>query len=126
MAAKNKPVSARRILVVDDNKEAADATVKLLRSIGHTVKQAYDGSSAMSLAMDFEPEFVFLDLVMPGMDGLELATELRTMFPIRPPKIIALTAFPQPAFRDAAKWAGFDEYLKKPASLETLSKVLKS
>jgi CheY-like chemotaxis protein len=116
--------AARRILVVDDNKEVADATVMMLKRMGHSAQQTYDGTAAMGLAVSYQPDFIFIDLVMPGMDGLELARELHAMFTENPPKMIALTAFPQPAFRDAAKWAGFDGYLMKPATLEQLAQVL--
>ena len=124
MPANKKTAVQRRVLVVDDNKEVANTTVKLLKSMGHIAQPAYDGTAAMGLAVSFQPEVILIDLVMPGMDGLELARELRGMFPDGPPKMIALTAYPQPAFRDAAKWAGFDGYLNKPATLEELSAVL--
>src|SRR5574338_931168 len=110
------PSHSRRVLVVDDSRHVAELTAKLLRSMGHEVHVCYDGTSAMGEAVRFQPEFVLIDLVMPGMDGLELARELRAMFPQRTPKMIAVTAFKQPAFRDAATWAGFDAYLDKPAS----------
>ncbi len=115
---------ARRVLVVDDSRQVADLTALLLRSMGHEVHVCLDGTTAMSEAVRFQPEFILVDLVMPGMDGLELARELRAMFPERTPKIVALTAYKQPAFRDAASWAGFDAYLNKPASPEELRALL--
>ena len=117
-------VATRRVLVVDDNQQVADATAKILRSMGHDVRQCYDGTTAMGEAIRFQPEFILIDLVMPGMDGLELARELHAMFPVSPPKMVALTAFKQPAFRDAATWAGFDAYLDKPAKLGELANLL--
>ncbi len=119
-----KTTNPRRVLVVDDSREVADATARILTSMGHKVMQVYDGAAAMGLAVSFQPEFVLIDLVMPGMDGLELVRELRAMFPDAAPKMVALTAFAQPAFRDAAKWAGFDAYLNKPASIAELTALL--
>ena len=115
---------ARRVLVVDDSLDVADAEANLLKSLGQIVRQANDGESAVRIAREFSPDVVFLDLVMPGMDGLEVARQLRAVNPLKVPKIIAITAFRQPAFKDAAQWAGFDAFLPKPASLEDLSKIL--
>lgn len=114
----------RRVLVVDDNKDVVEIVVKLLQSIGQMVEHAGDGAAALRVAATFRPDVVFLDLVMPGMDGLEVARQLRALNPVKPPKIVALTAFRQPAFKDAASWAGFDAYITKPASAEELSRVL--
>jgi CheY-like chemotaxis protein len=119
-----KTATPRRVLVVDDSREVADATVKMLTAMGHTAAAVYDGTSAMGMAVSFRPDFVLIDLVMPVMDGLELVRELRAMFPDAAPKMVALTAFAQPAFRDAAQWAGFDAYLNKPASLAELTNLL--
>jgi CheY-like chemotaxis protein len=121
-----KAAVPRRVLVVDDSREVADATVRILKSMGHEALPVYDGTAAMSQAVSFQPDFVLIDLVMPGMDGLELVRELRNMFPDRAPKMVALTAFAQPAFRDAAQWAGFDAYLNKPATLAELQRLLSS
>ena len=122
-AAKAPPV--RRVLVVDDDTLVAEVTARLLASIGQViVERAHDGPSAVRLAGEFKPDIVFLDLVMPGMDGLEVARQLRAMAHIKRPKIVALTAFRQPAFQDAASAAGFDGYLTKPPSAEDLAKAL--
>lgn len=117
-------LAVRRVLVVDDSADVADTEAGLLRSLGQIVQQANDGASAVRIAREFDPDVVFLDLVMPGMDGLEVARQLRTLNPMKAPKIVALTAFRQPAFKDAAQWAGFDAFVAKPASLEDLSRVL--
>jgi CheY-like chemotaxis protein len=121
---KENALPVRRVLVVDDDRELADAAVKLLKSMGQIVWQANDGATAVSMTLEFSPDVVFLDLVMPGMDGLEVARQLRDSNLVKTPKIVALTSFRQPAFRDAASWAGFDAYITKPASVEALSKVL--
>ena len=120
----DKVLPARRVLVVDDNAEMAKVAVMLLKSLGQVVRQADDGASALEIAAEFKPEVVFVDLVMPGMDGLEVGRKLRALSPKNPPKIVALTAFRQPAFRDAASWAGFDAYVTKPATAGDLAKVL--
>jgi CheY-like chemotaxis protein len=116
----------RRVLIIDDAKDVADVTVEMIRSLGHIAEAAYDGTAAMGKAVQFQPDTVLIDLVMPEMDGFELARELRAMFPGNPPKFIAYSGYKQAAFQDAARAVGFDEYLTKPASLADLEKLLGS
>src|ERR1041384_3177879 len=115
----------RRVLIIDDAKDVADVTVEMLRSLGHIAEVAYNGTTAMSKAVSFSPDIVMIDLVMPDMDGFELARELRGMFPAKPPKFVAYSGYKQAAFQDAAKAVGFDEYLAKPATLDDLERLLK-
>jgi CheY-like chemotaxis protein len=115
-----------RVLVVDDNKDLADAEAWLLKLCGQTVRQAYDGPSALRVATEFDPDIVFVDLVMPGMDGMAVARKMRNLYGAERPKIVALTGFGQPAFRDAAGAAGFDGYITKPASTIDFLEYLRS
>ncbi|HUP91918.1 MAG TPA: response regulator [Solimonas sp.] len=115
---------ARRVLVVDDNRDAANSVAALLRLCGQTVQQAYDGYAALRIASHFKPEVVFIDLVMPGMDGFALARQLRELEATRNARLVALTAFGQPAFRDAATESGMDAHLCKPASASELTSTI--
>ena len=104
-----------RVLVVDDNRDLADAEAWLLRLCGQTVQQAYDGPAALRIASVFKPDIVFIDLVMPHMNGLELARKLREL-PGAKPTIVALTGYDDTEYREGAAGAGFDGYITKPAS----------
>jgi CheY-like chemotaxis protein len=117
-------LSAHRVLVVDNNKVYADAAASLLRLLGHTVQQAYDGQSAVRIAQEFKPDAAFLDLVMPEMDGVELAAALRALPCMKNSKIFALTAFRQIASAEAVRAAGFDAIVAKPATADDLAKAL--
>jgi CheY-like chemotaxis protein/two-component sensor histidine kinase len=113
----------RRVLVVDDNRDAADSLTMLLRSKGHDVRVAYDGPAALAAAGAFGPDLVLLDLGMPGMDGYEVARRLRGMPAFAGRVIAALTGWGQEADRRRTREAGFDHHLVKPvdpAELETL------
>lgn len=116
----------RRILVVDDNRDAADALATLLRSHHQLVRQAYDGPTAVLVAEEFRPEIVFLDLVMPGTDGFAVAQSLRRLERMHTARtvLVALSARAEPAFVEASAEAGFDTHLRKPASAEVLLGVL--
>ena len=118
----------RRILVVDDNEDAASMLAALLRAHHHLVRRAYDGPSAVEAAQDFQPEFVFLDLMMPEMDGFAVAQQLREQEQMHTTRmvIVALTAHSSPAFREATAEAGFDSHLCKPAKAETVLGLLQT
>ncbi len=113
-----------RILVVDNNRIYADAAASLLRLLGHTVRQAYDGLEALQVAQELKPDAVFVDLVMPDMDGVELAAALRTLDCMKDARIYALTAFRHQASSETVKAAGFDAIVAKPATAEDLAKAL--
>ena len=109
----------RRILVVDDNQDAADALVDALRAHGLVASVAYDGPSAIESAVRFRPEAAFLDIGLPVMDGYELARQLREL--LGPAvKLLALTGYGQDRDRALSRAAGFDEHLVKPVELEHL------
>jgi CheY-like chemotaxis protein len=110
---------ARRVLVVDDNQDAADALVEALGEKGHATAVAYDGPSALEAASRVRPELAFLDIGLPVMDGYELARRLRDLFGPAI-KLVALTGYGQDKDRAAARAAGFDEHLVKPVDLERI------
>jgi PAS domain S-box-containing protein len=118
------PPTPRRILVVDDNRTAADILAMLLRWSGHDVQVAYDGRSALEMAAAFGPEVVVLDLGMPGMTGFEVARQLRKMPELHGVILVAQTGWGQPEDRLRTAEAGFDAHLLKPLSLEELEDVL--
>jgi len=118
------PACACRILVVDDNHDAADATAMFLKLGGHEVKTVGNGSDALASAPVFEPDIVLLDIGLPGMDGYGVAGRLREITATRASCLIALTGYGQPADRERARQAGFDHHLTKPADPEELLELI--
>ena len=116
--------SARRILVVDDNRDLTETLSMLLRVYGHDVRAAQDAPSAIEIAVAFRPEVVFLDLGLPGIDGYELARRLREHPDLRQARLAALSGYGQEADRNRTKAAGFDAHLVKPVSYADLIPVL--
>ena len=115
-----------RVLVVDDNQDAAETLAFLMRLEGHTVEVAFDGPTALSEAKKLRPQVVLLDVGMPGMDGYEVVRELRAREPTKSAVIVALTGYGQPEDRARAKDAGFDDHLTKPIDSSLLTKILKA
>jgi DNA-binding response OmpR family regulator len=118
--------SARRILIVDDNVDAAVSMAGLLRLSGHEVQLAHDGSWALKHAQAFRPEFVFLDLGLPGLDGFEVARSLRREPGLEAVRIIALTGDGDANARDKALDAGCDQFMLKPMDPAFLSSLLRA
>jgi CheY-like chemotaxis protein len=104
----------RRVLVVDDNRDAADSIADLLRLERHTVQTAYSGAAALGVARVFKPDVVFLDIGLPGMDGYEIARRLRTFPETAGARLIALTGYGQAGDRERSREAGFDTHVVKP------------
>jgi PAS domain S-box-containing protein len=115
--------SARRVLVVDDNVDAASMLELLLRSLGHDTRVVYDGNTALQVAAEFRPDIVLLDIGMPGLDGYEVARRLRAMKD-RPARIVAVTGWGQPADKQRSREAGFDRHLVKPVEANELARVI--
>ena len=120
------PVIPRRILVVDDNVDAATTLQLLLKSLGHEACTAYDGQHALGMAAAFRPDVVLLDIGMPGLDGYEVARRLREMSRDRALRIIAVTGWGQEADRKRSRDAGFDVHLVKPVDPALLTSVIAS
>ncbi len=112
-----------RILVADDNVDAADSLALLLQSHGHDTSVAYDGLEAMALAEDFHPDLAFLDIGMPGMNGYEVAATLRNTPGLEHIVLVALTGWGTHEDRLRSREAGFDHHLTKPASAAALSQI---
>ncbi|SOZ38616.1 PAS domain-containing hybrid sensor histidine kinase/response regulator [Cupriavidus neocaledonicus] len=113
-------LQVQRILLVDDNRDAADSLAMLLEMCGHEVTIAYDGSEALHVAPRCRPHIALIDLAMPGMDGFEVVRAMRGVAGTESTRYVALTGFGQPADRQHTEAAGFDAHLVKPVELETL------
>ncbi|MCA1665583.1 MAG: response regulator, partial [Myxococcales bacterium] len=100
----------RRILVVDDNEDAADLLAEMLAAFGHEVVVAHDGAEALALLERFTPEVAVLDIGLPVMDGYELAAKIRERLPSAPPRMMAVTGYGQEHDRERSKAAGFERH----------------
>lgn len=111
-----------RILIVDDNADAADSLATLLQLDGHSVHVAYDAYDALSCGRDHGFDVALLDIALPKLNGYELGTRLRSMQPeIR---LVALTGFGRPVDRARSEASGFQYHFVKPANLAELSNAL--
>jgi PAS domain S-box-containing protein len=119
-----KGLRGQRILVVDDNRDAADTLAMLLEADGADVRVAYDGRAALAAAAGFLPHSVLLDIGMPGMDGFDVARGLRQDPNLAHTRIVALTGWAQDADRRQTRNRGFAHHLIKPVGLEELHRVL--
>jgi signal transduction histidine kinase len=116
--------SGLRLLVVDDNKDAADSLAMLLRLQGHQVRVAHDGPGALEIAKEDSPDLVLLDIGMPGMDGYEVAGRMRRQFGPGNIRLAALTGWGQQEDRRRTAEAGFDYHLVKPVEPNVLENLL--
>ncbi|HEU5443871.1 MAG TPA: response regulator [Steroidobacteraceae bacterium] len=117
---------ARRLLVVDDNKDAAESMSMLLEMWGHEVAFAYDGPSALETAQQWRPEAVFLDIGLPGMDGYEVAERLRELPQAKDAVLIAITGYGQDDDLARSRQAGIDHHLVKPVAPDALRSLIDS
>src|SRR5687768_9920136 len=121
--SKSSDANGGRILVVEDNVDAAETMQMLLSISGYETKTAYDGATALELAKAFRPQVVFLDIGLPGKNGYEVARELRTLPEMHSALLVALTGYGHDDDRRRATEAGFDAFQVKPVApgaLETL------
>jgi PAS domain S-box-containing protein len=115
----------RRVLVVDDNVDAANALRYLLENEGHEVKVAGDGPTGLALARDFRPDFLLLDIGLPRMNGYEIAKQVRDDKTLHHVTIIAITGYGQANDRARTSAAGFDHHLTKPVEFQSLQKLFR-
>jgi PAS domain S-box-containing protein len=118
--------ASRRVLIVDDNRDSADSLSLLLRHWTHDVRTAYDGPAAIELAKAFRPEFVLLDIGLPGMSGLEVAKAMRQHPDLQDARLIAITGYGREQDRSQSQQAGFNCHLTKPVALDDLKELLTS
>ena len=115
---------ALRVLVVDDNTDAADMLAAVLSAKGYQTRVAHDGPAALLTAEKFRPAIAFLDLGLPVMDGYELATRLHEIPELRNLRLIAVTGYGQESDRRKTRQAGFHHHLVKPVDLQAVDEVL--
>ena len=113
----------RRILVIDDNQDAANATAMLIEEMGGDARVAYDGESALEMLQEYQPEVILLDIGMRGLDGYETCQRIRRVLGNQV-LLVALTGFGQDQDKEKATRAGFDAHLTKPADGAALAAVL--
>jgi CheY-like chemotaxis protein/two-component sensor histidine kinase len=122
----SNPQTKRRVLVVDDNRDVAETVAVLLSASGHEVRTAYDGPSAIAAVTEYRPEVVLLDIGLPGMNGYDVAKQLRASPHLRPMVLVAFTGYGQDEDRQRAREAGFDHHLVKPADPASIEKIVES
>ena len=124
--AEDASIAGKRILVVDDNRDAAESLRMMLELLGADVRVAYNGRDAVARFTESVPSAILLDIGMPEMDGYEVARTIRAHAAGEVPLIVALTGWGQESDRRRSREAGFDHHLVKPADLATLERVLAS
>lgn len=113
-----------QLLVVDDNRDAADAMVMAAQVLGHEAVAVYDGGAALELLDSYRPDLMILDLSMPGMDGYALAAAIRERKEFEATPLVALSGFGADADRQRALQSGFDLHTLKPMEIDTLEQLL--
>ncbi|MBK1654483.1 hybrid sensor histidine kinase/response regulator [Allochromatium vinosum] len=118
------PSGRRRVLIVDDNRDAANSLAALLRRKGATTRTAFDGPSALAQLAEDGADLVILDIGMPGMDGHEVARRIRRQPELAHTRLIAMSGLGQASDRHRSLQAGFDDHLVKPVALDVLDRLL--
>ena len=118
-------MSPTRVLVVDDNVDSAKSIAALLRGWGHEVHLAHDGRAAIAAARLLHPDYLLLDIGLPGMDGFEVAARLRDEPGLDAMRVIAMSALPQGSDSESLREACIDEYLTKPLDTRFLESLLR-
>ena len=113
-----------RILVVDDYRDGADMLAEVLMGRGHDTRVAHDALTALRVAAEFLPEFAFLDIGLPVMDGYELASQLREIPGLARLQLVAVTGYGQESDRRKAIEAGFHHHLVKPVNIDDVEAML--
>jgi PAS domain S-box-containing protein len=116
--------AGRRILVVDDNVDAAESLMAVLNELGHDVHMVTEGKRVMDAARGFQPEAVLLDISLPDINGYDLATELRRSPAFERVCLVALTGYAQEEHRRRSREVGFDYHCVKPLDLPTLTRII--
>ncbi len=115
---------ALRVLVVDDNADAAELLAESVRLLGHVAQAAHDGPAGLRIAARFRPDLALLDIGLPVMDGYELARHLRAMPGLGALRLVAVTGYSQDEDERQSAAAGFERHLVKPIRLEQLEALL--
>ncbi|MDP2817606.1 MAG: ATP-binding protein [Polaromonas sp.] len=115
-----------RVLVVDDNVDAAQTVAMLLEMSGHGVRMAHDGPDALEVALAWHPDLVLLDIGLPGLNGFQVAERIRQEPTLKNIVLVALTGYGLEADRQRSRETGFDHHLVKPADFEEVEKILEA
>jgi PAS domain S-box-containing protein len=124
VADERAPAISRRILVADDNGDAAETLALILKARGHVVRVAFDGEDAIQICKEFKPEMAFIDIGMPKHNGYEVASSVRQEPWGKAIRLVALTGWGQDDDRRRAQEAGFDSHLVKPVASDTLIRLI--
>ena len=128
-AATGKPAAEtamRRVLIVDDNIDAAETLAMMLEILGQQTRQAHDGNKAVAMAAEFKPEVVFMDIGLPGLSGHEAAARIRKDLGMTEAYMVALSGYGTEEDRRKSMYAGFDNHLVKPLDPAALPGILAS
>jgi PAS domain S-box-containing protein len=123
-ASNDAQAARRKVLVVDDNEDAASSMAELLELMGHEVQMAHDGVDALAVAASFQPDVIFLDIGMPRMNGHEAARHIRQAPWGRDIALVALTGWGNARDREESRAAGFDHHLVKPGSFDEIETII--
>jgi two-component system CheB/CheR fusion protein len=123
-AQPDAPRVASRVLIIDDNRDAANTMAMLVDELGGSTRMAHDASSGLQAIQEYQPDIVFLDIGMPGIDGYEACRRMRQRPSQKAVIIVAVTGWGQPQDKQRALEAGFDAHLTKPVDLEALARIL--
>ena len=118
------PHTASRVVIIDDNEDAAHTTAMLVEQLGGSARMAHDAASGIAAIEEFQPDIVFLDIGMPGTDGYETCRRIRLLRSQRHRVVVAVTGWGQSQDKQRALDAGFDAHLTKPVDPVALAKVL--
>jgi signal transduction histidine kinase len=116
--------SGRRVLIVDDNVDAAETLAMMLELLGQQTRQAHEGVGAIKAAQEYQPELIFMDIGLPGLSGHEVASRLRGELGMRDTFLVALSGYGTEEDRRKSMRAGFDSHLVKPLDPSTLPEIL--
>jgi two-component system CheB/CheR fusion protein len=118
--------TARRLLIIEDNRDLAGVLAALLQRAGHEVQVAHDGAAGLAIAERMRPEIVVLDLGLPVLDGFEVARRLRQIPDLAPLVIIAMSGYGSENDREKSKQARIDHHLVKPKDVEKIETLIAS
>ena len=120
----HKATKPRHVLLIEDDLDTVHSMAAVLRQMGHHVDYAINGYVGMDVALRSKPEFIFLDLGLPGVDGFEVCRRLRAVRELAATRIVAITAYAQESFRERALAAGAEMVLVKPVEMAVIEALL--
>ncbi|HEY3783729.1 MAG TPA: response regulator [Steroidobacteraceae bacterium] len=121
----SRKVSPQRVLIVDDNEDAAESMALVLKLEGHETDFVYSAADALMHAASFRPDVVLLDIGLPGMNGYQVAQQMRELPGLKHVRLVAVTGYGRSEDRLRAREAGFDAHLVKPVDYAVLEKALR-